>query len=380
MAPITRSSLASVPIAFAIPSLGMDKSHTLEKKFEAMQQAGQKNAELGFAGYMAWVRSLEPNLPPSTCPKEWIHDDEPDNDDKELWDALFRHTDTVKALAKKHGLNIIIFQPLSQYEGWSAGSKRSDWCRKKADLWLALCEKLGVGYLQVGSNSEPDAEAEFGKVCDDFRYLGELGAKHNVKIAYEPWCFSPVNPDWEYCWEVVKKVDHPFVGLCIDTAHVALGPRYGYDPLTGKGYTSPASDFEATLDRIRALPAEKIFFYEVSDVILPSPALLQGSEFDAYHVAEKGRHPLFTWSICGRCIPLVGKNAGDDVKSELDMGEARCIEVTKAVFSTGFRGPCSWEVFEQQYMDTTDPTVPFRYAKAGLVSKKKLFDAIVDSE
>ncbi|KAM0746807.1 xylose isomerase-like protein [Meredithblackwellia eburnea MCA 4105] len=370
----------------------MHESHTLEKKFEAMEAAGHKNAVLGFAGYMAWVRSLEPNLPASTCRPEWIHDDEPDNADSEIWDALYRHTDTVRALAKRHGLEIIIFQPLSQYEGWSVGSERSEWVRRKAELWLGLCERLGVGYLQVGSNSEPDAEAQFDKIVDDFLWLGKLGERHNVKVAYEPWCFSPLNPEWEDCWEVVKKVDHPFVGLCIDIAHIALGPKYGFDPCTSFGYTSPPSNFMSILSRLRSLPASKIFFYEVTDVILPSPALMRGSSFDKFHV-ENDHVPRLSWSFMGRCVPLVGKNAGDDVRrdggpgageegllDEDDLGAARVVEITKAVFSTGFRGPCSWEVFEHKYMSVDDPTVPFRYAKAGLVSKEKLWDAIVDSE
>ena len=170
--------------------------------------------------------------------------------------------------------------------------------------------------------------------------------------------------------------------------------------MTGEGYGE--EEFQAELSRIRAIPADKIHFYEVSDVIRPKPALLQGSQFDDFHSAQVKAgtaRPLFTWSMCGRCIPLIGKNAGDDVNSIEDLGAAKCIEVTKAVFSTGFRGecissswttsvsassfpvitgPCSWEVFEQQYMNTTDETVPARYAKAGQLSKEQLFRAICD--
>jgi hypothetical protein len=168
--------------------------------------------------------------------------------------------------------------------------------------------------------------------------------------------------------------------------------------MTGEGYSEKA--FQAELARIRALPADKIHFYEISDVIKPSPPLLKGSEFDEYHedqIKQGCARPLFSWSICGRCVPLVGKDAGQDVKDPRDLGAARCIEVTRAVFETGFRGeqfasrhrapyltpdlgvfpgPCSWEVFEQQYMARDDPTVPLRYAKAGQLSKERLFAAV----
>lgn len=46
----------------ATASLGMHPSHTMERKFAAMQQAGIKYTEIGFAGYMEWVRSMVPDL------------------------------------------------------------------------------------------------------------------------------------------------------------------------------------------------------------------------------------------------------------------------------------------------------------------------------
>jgi hypothetical protein len=59
---ITAESLAQVKVSFATPSLGMHANHTLESKFAALQAAGYKYTELGFGNYMAWVRSLEPEL------------------------------------------------------------------------------------------------------------------------------------------------------------------------------------------------------------------------------------------------------------------------------------------------------------------------------
>lgn len=40
-------------------------------------------------------------------------------------------------------------------------------------------------------------------------------------------------------------------------------------------------------------------------------------------------------------------------------------------------GVFSFEVFEQQYMSLPDPTVPERYARAGQLSKSRIFDAIL---
>lgn len=112
------------------------------------------------------------------------------------------------------------------------------------------------------------------------------------------------------------------------------------DPLTGADYP----DFEGVLARIRAVPGDKIHFFEISDVIQPTAAapLLKGSEYDAYHAADPDARALFTWSICGRCLPLVGKNAGDDVRGPEDLGGARAAEIFKAVLDTGFRGTSSF--------------------------------------
>jgi sugar phosphate isomerase/epimerase len=83
-----------------------------------------------------------------------MRDDEPDPSDTVIWDALYRRADDLKALAASYGLQVIIFQPMSQYEGWPEGSHRSDWVREKAKRWLPLCSKLGVTYLQVSDKSE----------------------------------------------------------------------------------------------------------------------------------------------------------------------------------------------------------------------------------
>lgn len=162
--------------------------------------------------------------PASTCPAEYIRDDEPDHSDDAIWDTLYSHADQLKAFARRLGFTLIIFQPLSQFEGWPTGSKRSDWVRRKAERWLPLCSKLGVNFLQVrlshtvhtqihepdcrqvGTNDEPEATVNFDKEVEDMAWLAELGASqpNPVKISYEPWCFSPHRPDWEYCWEIVK--------------------------------------------------------------------------------------------------------------------------------------------------------------------------------
>jgi len=93
------------------------------------------------------------------------------------------------------------------------------------------------------------------------------------------------------------------------------------------------------LDRLRSVPAEKIFYVELADVLEPVVPLGQGSPFDAWREkAQSPRGDSFVWAICARPVPLIGRDAGRGVKSEKDMGGAHVIDTVQAVLSTGWRG------------------------------------------
>ena len=87
--------------------------------------------------------------PASSCPAEWSEADEPDPDDTAIWNALYRRADEMIAYAGSFGLTILMLQPLNQFDGWPAGSKRGAWVKRKAEKWLPLCSKLRVEQLQV---------------------------------------------------------------------------------------------------------------------------------------------------------------------------------------------------------------------------------------
>ncbi|WVW79123.1 hypothetical protein I302_101088 [Kwoniella bestiolae CBS 10118] len=374
MSPITSAELNSLPIGYATPSLGLNPAHTLEIKFQAMQNNGWKEVELGFGNYVAWVRGRV-NLPPSTCPEEWKVDDEPDPSDSTIWQAMYDHAEELKALAGKYGLRLLMLQPLNQFDGWPKGHEREEWCRRKAERWVGLCKLLGVEYLQVGANDEASADGGDDKTASDLAWLADLAKP--VKIAYEPWCFSPRYPTWEACLEIVKKGNRPNLGLCLDTAQMALSPTYGYDPTSST--PPPSSNFSELIDRIKAIPKELIFYLEISDVLPPTPALTHGSPFDEWHKSQGADTPTrSSWVLCGRAVPYVGRSAGKDVKDEKrDMGVARVGEVARAVFDTGFRGPVIWEPFEALVMETENTGVPELYAQVGKVSREKLWEEVL---
>lgn len=184
--------------------------------------------------------------------------------------------------------------------------------------------------------------------------------------------------------------NHPNLGLCLDVAHFPLAPSYGWDPLTGRGWTQ--SDHEELVARLRKVPAEKIFYVELSDVLEPVIPLGQGSDFDSWREKNRpSRGDIFVWTICGRPVPFVGKNAGKSVKSGSDMGGARVLESLKAIVDTGFKGMCFqvwkymflpligfmiFEPFEAIVMEKEDLATPAIYANACATSRKVLYKAI----
>lgn len=89
------------------------------------------------------------------------------------------------------------------------------------------------------------------------------------------------------------------------------------------------------LARLRAVPAEKIFYVELADVVPPTTALGKGSRFDEWRAkANSPRGDTFVWATCGRCLPEVGTDAGRGGEK----GGARVAEALRAILETGFNG------------------------------------------
>ncbi|WVQ77669.1 hypothetical protein IAR50_007358 [Cryptococcus sp. DSM 104548] len=383
---------SSLKFGVASALLGLHPSHKFDQKFQELQKAGFEYCEVLTADYIGWVREQRPGLPESTCPAAWAEFSEPDPSDEAIWTALYDLARQFTTLAAEHGLKVVVLQPLNHFEGWPEGHERCEWVRRKAERWLLLCAKLGVEFLQVGGNDRKDATAGDEKTASDMRWLAELGARQDppVKIAYECWCFGDSRGDWEYTYKIVQLADHPNLGLCLDTAQLALSPTYGWDPLTRKGWSRP--EYDSMISRLSALRKEKIFYLELSDVLQPSPPLYGGSKFDEQAVKDdvgygQGKNARGKWVFYARPVPLVGPNGGlgegqdgEDVAKKVGESDAaRVVETLKAILSTGWRGYCMFEVFESIYMGADDPGVPRRYAQACKKSKELLLYKVEDS-
>lgn len=131
------------------------------------------------------------------------------------------------------------------------------------------------------------------------------------------------------------------------------------------------------LDRLRQVPGDKIAYVELSDVLAPSVPLHGGSGFDAWHGAKNNaRGDRFVWAVCGRPVPMIGRDAGREVNEEADKGAARVKEQLEVLLEIGFKGPIMYEVFEAPSMERENEDVSATYAEACARGHKLLIESL----
>ena len=200
----------------------------------------------------------------------------------------------VGRMIRDQGLEIMLFQPVRDFEGLPAEqrAKAFDRAERKFDLMQAL----GTDLMLVCSNVSPLALGGIDRCADDFAELGERAKARGLRVGYEALAWGRHVNDHRDAWEIVRRADHPNVGLILDSFH-SLARKI--DP-----------------DTIRRIPGDKIFFVQLADAPL--------IEMD-----------LLYWSRHFRNMP------GE--------GDLPVADFMAAVVSTGYDGPISLEIFNDQF-------------------------------
>lgn len=195
----------------------------------------------------------------------------------------------------------------------------------------------------------------------DLQTLADMLAKKNFRIAYENWCWSTHAPTWSDVWDIVKKVDRPNVGLCLDTFQT--GGYEWADPTTKTGLVDkPREQLEAEFkqsmeDLASTVPADKIYLLQISDAYKPK------TPFDK-DVDGSGTRPRGRWSHDFRPLPF--------------QGYLPVVEVAKAVLKTGFRGWFSYEVFDGGPDGKGKQYELGDFANEAMETQKKLLEACAE--
>ncbi|MBI1217599.1 MAG: TIM barrel protein [Rhodobacteraceae bacterium] len=200
----------------------------------------------------------------------------------------------VGAMVRDAGLEISLFQPFRDFEGMPGAARARAF--ERAERKFDLMGELGTDLVLVCSNVSPEALGGIDRAADDFRELGERAAARGIRIGFEALAWGRHINDHRDAWEVVRRANHPNVGLILDSFHTLARK---IDP-----------------DTIRRIPADRIFFVQLAD-------------------APKIDMDLLYWSRHFRNMPGQG---------DLDV-----TGFMRAVAATGYDGVLSLEIFNDQF-------------------------------
>jgi 4-hydroxyphenylpyruvate dioxygenase len=200
----------------------------------------------------------------------------------------------VGRMVRDAGLTITLFQPFRDFEGLPEPqrSRAFDRAERKFDVM----QELGTDLMLICSNVSPVSLGGIDRAAGDFHELGERAARRGLRVGYEALAWGRHIHDHRDAWEIVRRADHPNVGLILDSFHT-LARRID-------------------IDSIRAIPRDKIFIVQLADAPLIDMDYLY-------------------WSRHFRCMPGQGDLPVKDFMS--------------AVAATGYDGFLSLEIFNDQF-------------------------------
>ena len=192
------------------------------------------------------------------------------------------------------GLTICALQPFRDFEGMPEPQRKQAFRRieKKFDLM----EELGTHLLLVCSNVSPASLGGIDRAADDFAELGERAGARGLRVGFEALAWGRHVNDYRDAWEIVRRANHGSIGVILDSFH-ALAPSF---PVAA----------------IRAIPGDRIFLVQLAD----APQL----ELD-----------VLSWSRHFRCFP--------------GQGNLPIMDFMQAIEATGYKGPLSLEIFNDQF-------------------------------
>jgi 4-hydroxyphenylpyruvate dioxygenase len=200
----------------------------------------------------------------------------------------------VRRATQALGLEIVTLQPFRDFEGMPDNQRARVFAR--AERKFEIMKELGCDLLMVCSNVAPESLGGIDRAAADLRELGERAAKHGMRIAFEALAWGRHINDYRDSWEAVRRADHPAVGLVLDSFHILAR--------------------KTDLAAIRAIPRDRIFLVQMAD----APVL---------------QMDYLSWSRHYRNFP--------------GQGELPILDFMEALAATGYDGPLSLEIFNDQF-------------------------------
>lgn len=208
--------------------------------------------------------------------------------------AFDRSPAEVGHMVRDHGLEVTLFQPFRDFEGMPEPfrSRNFDRAERKFDVM----SELGSDLMLICSNTSSMSLGGIDRAAADFRELGERAAKRGLRIGYEALAWGRHVYDHRDAWEIVRRADHPNVGLILDSFHTLAR--------------------KIDINSIRSIPCDRIFIVQLADALQ--------IEMD-----------ILYWSRHFRNMP------GE--------GDLPVTDFMRAVAATGYDGYLSLEIFNDQF-------------------------------
>src|SRR5688572_24828912 len=123
----------------------------------------------------------------------------------------------IRRIAEGLGLEITIFQPFRDFEAMpdNIRARNLDRAERKFDIMQAL----GTDLVLVCSNVQPSAIADDARAARDLAEMAERAAKRGLRVGFEALAWGRHINRWRHAWNIVRQVDHPALGLIVDSFH-----------------------------------------------------------------------------------------------------------------------------------------------------------------
>lgn len=220
-----------------------------------------------------------------------------------------------------------------------------------------IMDALSTNLLLCCSSSLPETQLHSSTEnhINNLRSIGSQAKLCSKSIAFEALSWGTFINTWSQAWKIVKSVDLPNVGICLDSFNTLA--REWADP-TVQGGVQPGANARLadSLIRLSQLPSEKIFLLQIADgLLLPYPIPKPSKETE--------QPALMRWSRSSRLFPM---ESGAYLPLEAFM---------IAVICTGYQGIWSAEVFNTSLFSQND-LVPFSHALRAKEGLEKLFHLV----
>jgi 4-hydroxyphenylpyruvate dioxygenase len=171
------------------------------------------------------------------------------------------------------GMECTLFQPFRDLEGMP--TELRDRALDRMERKFDVMAELGTDLVLLCSNCSPQALDDRSRMVDDLYMLGERAAKRNMRVGYEALAWGRYVWDHRDAWALVRDVDHPNIGLILDSFH----------SLSRKVPSASIGDIRA----------EKLFLVQVADAPLLDMDYLSWSRHFR-NMPGQGDFPLTEWA------------------------------------------------------------------------------------